>query len=104
MSKAFEEALKAIANAGNIEPPFKIGQPVWLHGDSETCWIVQNTCKSAWGKHCVIAQPEGLWDVEPTLFPCEWLTDRLPGEPDYTFETKPFYTGNVVDFEDYRRR
>ena len=65
------------------EPEFQLGQPVWVHGDAETTWIVIGRFKAMWSEWYVAAVPENHLDAQPSNIPCSWLTSHMPGEPRY---------------------
>lgn len=92
-TKAYEEALAAVANAGQKEPEFSVGQPAWIHGDPTT-YIIIGLFRAMWSERYAAAVPEDKLDSQPVNIPCSWLSDLMPGEPRYD---------NIIRLSDYRR-
>lgn len=79
-SPEFEKALHAVANMGCSEPPFDVGQPLYMTNSPDTTAYIPFTFIRSgllWWADCK-ADDDCLG---PTYcIPCDWLSDIAPGE------------------------
>lgn len=84
-SPTFEKALCAIANMSASEPPFALGQPVFVRREvtvdpDPTTYIVIGDVKTFPQRYWMEVVPSHAPSGPACWFPASWLTDVAEGE------------------------